>query len=128
MTARAIAPAKPEKWPGRNDHQRVDEDPDHDRRQPGQDVDDEPCRPRRRLPPTSREKTARAIPIGTAISVASPVIISVPTGRCGSRRQLALRSPGGSLVKNSRLIDRMPWLTRKNRTAASGISASTRAR
>ena len=53
MTARATDPANPEKCPWRHDDERVDEDPDDDRWQGRQDVDDESGRDRRdaRRPP-----------------------------------------------------------------------------
>ena len=66
------------------------------------------------------------MPIGTAITAARPLSISVPT--------IAFAMPPpvsptgvGMCVKKARLSDRMPWLTTKNRTNASGISASSTA-
>ena len=59
-------------------------------------------------PPTSREKTARAMPTGTAMSVASPVIMSDPIRALRIPPPVALRSPGGSLVKNSSESARTP--------------------
>src|SRR5512146_489527 len=78
-------------------------------------------------PPISREKTASAIAVGTAISVASPVMSSVPTTAFRIPPPVALRSPGGSAVKNSSDSERIPWLTRNAPIATRGMTATTSA-
>ena len=65
-------------------------------------------------------------PIGTAISAARPLMISVPT------IEFSIPPPAsptgvGMWVKKARFSDWMPWLTTKNSTSASGTSASSTA-
>ena len=52
-------------------------------------------------PPISVSKTAIRMPSGAAIRVARAVISSVPTMALRMPPPVALRSPGGSWVKNS---------------------------
>ena len=79
----------------RDHDQRVDEDADHDRGEGRQHVDEEPRADAAR-PPTSTRTPRRATPTGTAMSVARPVISSVPTIAFRMPPPVALRSPGGS--------------------------------